>query len=127
MKTLKKDVNTFKAIVEHLPNQQLPLGVGFLPWYLEAGHIDLLVAALDLKVQAVLFASTEHVARWINFVRGYDQARGRKTVIFVVVNEAQQATAVAELEVDVLVAEGLVSSYSVALCADSPFFPRTQS
>ncbi|KAF8148759.1 hypothetical protein K438DRAFT_1989120 [Mycena galopus ATCC 62051] len=66
------------------------VGIGFLGWYLDARHKDLLVAALDLKVKA-----------------DCDQANGRYTIIFVVVHSGEQAAAAAELRADVVVAQGI--------------------
>jgi len=104
---LKKEVQTFKDIVKPSPSQQVPVGVGFLAWYLEAGHRDLLVAALDLKVKAVFFAFSDHMGHWIHFVRGYDHATGRRTIIFIVVHSAEHATAAAGFGADVVVAQGI--------------------
>ncbi|KAJ6528088.1 hypothetical protein B0H19DRAFT_1214622 [Mycena capillaripes] len=105
--SLKEEIQTFKDIVKSPASQQVPCGVGFLGWYLDAGHKDLLIAALDLKVKAVFFAFSDHMDRWVNFVRGYDQASGRKTIIFVVVHNGPQAAAAADLGVDVVVAQGI--------------------
>ncbi|KAJ6528086.1 hypothetical protein B0H19DRAFT_537862 [Mycena capillaripes] len=105
--SLKEEIQTFKDILKLPASQRAPCGVGFLGWYLEAGHKDLLIAALDLKVKAVFFAFSDHMDRWVNFVRDYDQANGRKTIIFVVVHNGPQAAAAADLGVDVVVAQGI--------------------
>jgi nitronate monooxygenase len=107
VENLEKEIQAFKDVVKPSPAQQVPVGVGFLAWYLEAGHTDLLVCALKLKVKAVLFAFSDHMDRWVNFVRGYDQACNRRTIIFIVVHSAEQAAAAAELGADVVVAQGL--------------------
>ncbi|KAJ6556152.1 hypothetical protein B0H19DRAFT_1262251 [Mycena capillaripes] len=103
---LKQEVKTFTDIVKPSAAEQLPCGVGFLGWYLEAGHEDLVIAALDLKVKAVFFAFSDHMDRWVKFVRSYDQASGRKTVIFIVVHNGPQAAAAAASGADVVVAQG---------------------
>ncbi|KAJ7936932.1 2-nitropropane dioxygenase [Mycena leptocephala] len=107
VENLEKEIQAFKDVVKPSPAQQVPVGVGFLAWYLEAGHTDLLVCALKLKVKAVLFAFSDHMDRWVNFVRGYDQACNRRTIIFIVVHSAEQAAAAAELGADVVVAQGI--------------------
>jgi NAD(P)H-dependent flavin oxidoreductase YrpB (nitropropane dioxygenase family) len=107
VENLKNEVETFKEIVKPSKGQQVPVGVGFLAWYLDAGHKDLLVCALDLKVKAVYFAFSDHMSRWVHFVRGYDHATGRHTIIFIVVDSADQAATAAALGADVVVAQGL--------------------
>ncbi|KAJ7366027.1 2-nitropropane dioxygenase [Mycena albidolilacea] len=107
VENLKKEVQTFKDVVKLSPATQMPVGIGFLVWYLDAGHKELLVAALDLKVKAVFFAFGDHMDRWINFVKDYDQANGCCTIIFVVVHSGAQAAAPAALRADVVVAQGL--------------------
>ncbi|KAF8148764.1 2-nitropropane dioxygenase [Mycena galopus ATCC 62051] len=107
VENLKKEVQTFKDAVKHSPATQVPVGIGFLGWYLDAGHNDLVLAALDHKVKAVLFAFGDHMDRWIKFVRDYDQASGRSTIIFVVAHSGEQAAAAAELRADVVVAQGI--------------------
>ncbi|KAJ7926942.1 2-nitropropane dioxygenase [Mycena leptocephala] len=107
VETLEKEINAFKYIVKPSPAEQVPVGVGFLAWYLEAGHKDLLVCALKLKVKAVFFAFSDHMDRWVNFVRGHDHASGRRTIIFIVVHSAEQAAAAAELGADVVIAQGI--------------------
>ncbi|KAJ6556150.1 hypothetical protein B0H19DRAFT_947822 [Mycena capillaripes] len=104
---LKKEIKDFTDIVKPSAAEQLPCGVGFLGWYLEAGHTDQLIAALDLKVKAVFFAFSDHMDRWVSFVRSYDQATGRKTVIFIVVHDGPQAATAAALGADVVVAQGI--------------------
>ncbi|KAJ7813029.1 2-nitropropane dioxygenase [Mycena leptocephala] len=104
---LKKEIQTFKDVIKPSPVTQVPVGIGFLAWYLDAGHKDLLVAALDLQVKAVFFAFGDHIDHWINFVRSCNQASGRGTIIFVVVHSGEQAAAAAELGADVVVAQGI--------------------
>jgi hypothetical protein len=70
---LKKEIQTFKDVIKPSPVTQVPVGIGFLAWYLDAGHKDLLVAALDLQVKAVFFAFGDHIDHWINFVRSCNQ------------------------------------------------------
>ncbi|KAF7348973.1 2-nitropropane dioxygenase [Mycena venus] len=107
VENLKKEVQAFEDIVKPSPATQVPVGIGFLVWYLDAKHKELLIAALDLKVKAVLLAFGDHMDRWINFVRDYDQANGHSTIIFVVVHSGEQAAAAAELGADVVVAQGI--------------------
>ncbi|KAJ7691764.1 hypothetical protein B0H17DRAFT_1062597 [Mycena rosella] len=104
---LKKEVQAFKDIINPPPSQQVPVGVGFLAWHLEAGHEDLLACALDLNVKAVCFAFGDHMDRWVKFVQGQDHASGRRTIIFVMVHSAEHAAAVAKLRVDVVIAQGI--------------------
>jgi NAD(P)H-dependent flavin oxidoreductase YrpB (nitropropane dioxygenase family) len=73
VENLKKEIQTFKDVIKPSPLTQVPVGIGFLAWYLDAGHKDLLVAALDLEVKAIFFAFGDHMDRWINFIRSCDQ------------------------------------------------------
>ncbi|KAF7339129.1 2-nitropropane dioxygenase [Mycena venus] len=107
VENIKKEVQTFKDVVKPSPAVQVPVGIAFFGWYLEAGHKDQLICALDLKVKAVFFAFSDHMDRWINFVKGYDQASGRRTIIFVVVHSGAQAASAAEWGADVVVAQGI--------------------
>ncbi|KAF7320483.1 2-nitropropane dioxygenase [Mycena chlorophos] len=110
---LKKEVQRFKDVVKPSPAIQVPCGVGFLTWYLEAGHIDLLITALELKVQAVLFTHSEHIDRWISFVRGHDQVRnaffffGFERRFDVPVHAPEHAKVAADFGADVVVAQGI--------------------
>jgi hypothetical protein len=70
---LRDEIKTFTDAVKTPKGQQIPVGAAFLGWYLDAGHKDLLIAALELKVKAVFFAFSDHMDRWVNFVRGYDE------------------------------------------------------
>ncbi|KAJ7876527.1 2-nitropropane dioxygenase [Mycena olivaceomarginata] len=96
VENLQKEVQTFKDAVKPSPATQVPVGIGFLVWYLDAGNKELLVAALDLKVKA---------------------ANGCCTIIFVVVHSGEQAAAAAALRVDVVVAQGIEAGGHGVSCA----------
>ncbi|KAJ7576793.1 2-nitropropane dioxygenase [Mycena floridula] len=81
----------------------LPVGVGYLCWYLERPGIpakELLEEALENRVQAVWFAFGKAIPHWI-------QMTGHKTNIFVQITSVEEAkVAINDWKVDFLVAQG---------------------
>ena len=89
------------------------MGVGLIGWILdntEASDDPRINAVLDELPQALWFAFGVDLGRYIKQVHDYDAKRGRKTLIFVIVNTVEEAVRTThEWKVDVLVAQGVIS------------------
>ncbi|KAK7056178.1 hypothetical protein VNI00_002730 [Paramarasmius palmivorus] len=90
----------------------LPIGVGFFGWLLEKDHArakEYISFVLDNNLQAIWFSFGRDLGTWVQFVRDYDQrsSKSHRTVIFVLVNTVEEASAAISIwKADVVVAQG---------------------
>ena len=80
-------------------------------WRLEemgSEGIKLVNVALSSRVVAVWFSFGITIRRWVEYVHKYDRERDHKTLVFVLVNSADEAKEVSTHSLaDVIVAQGI--------------------
>ena len=86
------------------------MGVGLIGWVLESTETSddpRIGAVLDELPQAIWFAFGVDLGKYVKQVHEHDVKRGRKTLVFVIVNSVEEAVKAAyEWKVDVIVAQG---------------------
>ena len=87
--------------------------MGFLVWLLEKNPLkaeELILIALDNRVQAIWFSYGEDIGRWVRYVRKHDPRAGGKDAvkIFIQLSTVQELNvAITEWNADVIVVQGL--------------------
>ncbi|XP_006462105.1 hypothetical protein AGABI2DRAFT_136944 [Agaricus bisporus var. bisporus H97] len=108
--SFKGEIASARELLGTTAGLPLPIGVGFLGWLLdkdEEGGKRLLMAALDEPVKSVWFSFGQDLEKWIKFVRDYDAANNRKTIIIVQLSTvAKIQVAIRDWKVDIVVAQG---------------------
>ncbi|KAJ3851456.1 2-nitropropane dioxygenase [Lentinula lateritia] len=108
--TLIKEIQAVRSILNTPPESPVPMGVGLLGWILdmtEESDDPRIPAVLAERPQAIWFAFGVDLGKYVKKVREYDENRDHKTIIFVIVNNIDEAKRAAEeWKVDVLVVQG---------------------
>ncbi|KAJ3782861.1 2-nitropropane dioxygenase [Lentinula aff. detonsa] len=108
--TLVKEIQAARLITKTPSKAPVPIGVGLLGWILdktEASDDPRIPAVLAERPVAIWFAFGVDLGKYVARVREYDAAREHKTIVFVIVNNVDEAVRAAnEWKVEVLVVQG---------------------
>jgi nitronate monooxygenase len=109
---LKDELGSIRSSLNISAGSPLPAGVGLIGWILdrtETSDDPRLPTVLAEMPTAVWFASGNDLGKYVAQVRTYDATRSHKTVIFVVVNNLDDALrAEKDWMVDVIVVQGIL-------------------
>jgi len=122
---IQEEINVARRTLGVNPQSPLPIGVGFLCWRLEIDAAQgkrEIKTALDNHVVAVWLSFGRNLSKWIQFVRDHDKVTGTQTIIFVQVSSVDDAlVAIHDWKVDVIVAQGFISSFQILILASYPY------
>ncbi|KAJ4466767.1 2-nitropropane dioxygenase [Lentinula aciculospora] len=108
--TLVEEIRAARSILKTSSDAPVPIGVGLLGWILdqtETSDDPRIPAVLAERPVAVWLAFGVDLGKYVAQVRQYDAAREHKTIVFVIVNNVDEAVrAATEWKVDVLVVQG---------------------
>lgn len=92
--------------------------------------VETLDVALEQRVQSIWLSFGTDLAKWVDYIRKYDQNRttAHKTLIWILVNSVAEAEAATKkLKADVLIVQGKSHTKLYCLVSQSGFFSRNRS
>jgi len=109
-RVLVEEIRTARTLLDIRSQDPVPIGVGLLGWILdttETSEDPRIPSVLAERPSAIWFAFGTDLGRYVAKVRAYDAERDHKTIIFVIINNVEEALrAATDWGVDVLVVQG---------------------